>query len=167
MDVRTKTGDDGQTCLLSGERVYKDDLRMEVNGTLDELDCHLGEAKLLASDLMIKANIHGIQETLKKIMAEIVDCGHEHVTSYDVGYLESQFENDIYVSLPPLNKLVIPGGTLPSVKLDICRAVARRAERLVVKLAKTQPVSENILVYMNRVSDLLFLMARAVLGMRS
>jgi len=161
MDVRTKTGDDGQTSLLSGERVSKDDLRMEVNGTLDELDCHLGEAILLVDDLMIKANIYGIQETLKKIMAEVVDCGHSYITEDDVGYIDSQFENDIYASLPPLKNLVIPGGKLPSVKLDICRTVARRAERRIVTLSKVQPVSEHILVYINRVSDLLFLMARA------
>jgi len=161
MSIRTKTGDDGQTSLLLGdERVSKDDLRIEANGALDELDSHLAEAMLLLSNTTLKDMILDIQKTLKKVMSQIADPSREYIGSMEVAHLEAMLYSDIFIGLPPFDSFIVFRGSLPAAKLDICRSVARRAERRVVSMAGKYGVSEYVLSYLNCLSDLLFLMGR-------
>ena len=161
MSISTKTGDSGCTSLWSGERVSKDDLRVEVYGTIDELDSFLAEAKNIVTQPSHKGILLDIQYVLKGIMSEIastdIRCKNPigvEQTNHITGLIH-QLEKNIKI-----DKLVILGECLISAKLDICRAIARRTERRLVTLSKVSPVSEHILIYFNRLSDLLFLMAR-------
>jgi len=159
--ITTKKGDKGQTSLYSGEGVWKDDLRMEANGTLDELDAYIGDAKHLIGDEAIRQMMSEIQQDLYNIMSELASK-HEPrsatITSRDVDKLTELVNK--YESLVLLPGFVLPGSIPVSARLDICRTVARRAERRIVSLHRAEPVPAPILQYLNRLSDLLYILAR-------
>jgi ATP:cob(I)alamin adenosyltransferase len=161
MSITTKTGDTGQTGLCSGERVWKDDLRVEAYGTVDELDAHLAEARQLAHDNKSRNVIKDIQKVLYRIMSELAVADNsfeDRISTKDVnklGELIQEFEFKV-----DLKGFVITGNTPVSAKLDVCRTVARRAERRIVTLSRKETVSEVILQYMNRLSDFIFMLAR-------
>ena len=161
MSIATKSGDKGQTSLWSGERISKDDVRVEAYGTLDELNSHLGEVKHLV-DEGTRAIIVDIQYKLVRIMGELACRGkvfHEPIGELETDHLTSivmRYEQDI-----KLEGFVIPGKTINGARIDICRTVCRRAERRIISLSKCEDVSVHILCFMNRLSDLLFL-----IGMR-
>lgn len=161
MSISTKKGDKGYTSLRGGERVWKDDPRVEAYGTIDELDSRLGEAKHFITLKKFKHIIEGIQENLYRIAGQL--ASKDKV--YDYPLCDKDVEQlDVYVSYFEkefqFKGFIIPGSTIASAKLDICRTVARRAERRVVSLSKKEKVLPEILQYINRLSDLLFLMAR-------
>jgi ATP:cob(I)alamin adenosyltransferase len=162
MSITTKTGDKGQTSLWSGEKVSKDDLRVEAYGSLDELDAYLGETKLHLKIAENREIIEKIQNLLKNVMSELATTDKEienPLTNGIVEYFTSlvlKFEETIKIK-----GLIVPGKTIPAAKLDICRTIARRAERRIISLAKKEKVSENVLAFVNRLSDLLFLLARS------
>jgi ATP:cob(I)alamin adenosyltransferase len=159
MSISTKTGDKGQTSLYSGQRISKSALRVEAYGTLDELDAHLGEAKHFVQLTENKEIIETIQTTLVRVMAELatIDKAYpEAITLHEVEKITDLVR--LLEKNHPVDALIIPGKTLPSAKLDICRTITRRAERKIVELADSETVSERILAYINRLSDLLFLM---------
>jgi len=160
MSIITKTGDNGETSLFSGERVSKDDIRIEVNGCLDELDCFLGDAKVAIESDEIKGVIIAIQSDLKLIMLEIacLDNTHAAVGKKNIDLLEALCDH--YEKMVEIEGLVILGNSVAGSKLDICRVMARRVERRLIGLTKVATVSENILIYINRLSDLLFILAR-------
>jgi len=160
MSIRTKTGDDGNTSLLGGERVSKDDPRIEANGALDELDSHLAETAILLTNDVLKDMIIDIQKTLKKLMSQIADPSREYIGSLDVAHLEAMLYSDIFADLHRIGNFVLQRGTLSAAKLDICRTITRRAERRVVSMASKYGVSEYVLSYLNCLSDLLFMMGR-------
>jgi len=159
MSIVTKSGDRGQTSLWSGERVSKDDIRVEAYGTLDELNSHLGEVKHLV-DKNTKDAIENIQQIMIRIMGELANrekkfknpIGNDEVDNLTT--LVQQYEKEI-----KLDGFVIPGKTINAAKIDICRTVCRRAERRIISLSKNEDVSEHILRFVNRLSDLLFVIS--------
>jgi cob(I)alamin adenosyltransferase len=162
MGIVTKTGDDGLTGLWSGERVRKDDLRVEAYGTVDELDSVLGEAKHHVKRSDCRSIIEEIQRDLYHIAGELATrtgVFSRAMTDDDerrITRLIERFEAEV-----PLHGFVVPGATMQSAKLDVARTVCRRAERRIVTLARDADVSSPLRRYMNRLSDLLFMLARA------
>ena len=162
MSITTKTGDHGTTSLWSGERVSKDHVRVEAYGSFDELDSFLAEAQHYVNDSN-KDILERIQDILPSIMSELASTkSGEMSTNLDayVTFLSSQIiELEKQVSI---KSFVKKGKTLSSAKLDICNAITRRAERRIVSLMTSNDVKINplILIFINRLSDLLFLMAR-------
>lgn len=162
MGIITKTGDDGLTGLWSGERVRKDDQRVEAYGTVDELDSVLGEAKHALGRQDCRQAVEDVQRDLYRVAGElatrtgsyvepIVEADVERITA-----LAERFEAEL-----GLTGFVVPGATAQSAKLDVARAVCRRAERRVVSLAWDAEVPAPLRRYLNRLSDLLFVLARA------
>lgn len=161
MSISSKTGDFGQTGLFSGERVWKDDLRVDAYGTLDELDAHLGEAKHLIHDVNVRHLLIDIQKDLYRVMGQLASTNEsfpQPITQEDTEKLTALVHD--YEQRVNLQGFVIPGSTAQSAKLDVCRTIARRAERRIITLSKTENISPAILQYVNRLSDFLFIIAR-------
>jgi len=159
--ISTKTGDGGLTDLWSGERVRKDDIRVEAYGTVDELSCFLGEAKHYVKRPETLAVLEELQRDLFRVAGELASRGKPFTNpiapSDDdrlFGHVE-RFEKELNLA-----GFVVPGSTVQSAKIDIARAVARRAERRIVTLGHDSEVSPALRRYMNRLSDLLFVLAR-------
>jgi cob(I)alamin adenosyltransferase len=161
MSISTKAGDQGETGLYTGERIGKDDLRVEAYGTLDELDAHLGEAKHLIHDVSVRLLFIDIQKDLYRIMGELASKSSPFPEPIEQSQVDKLTElvHD-YEQRMDLHGFVLPGSTVQSAKVDVCRTVARRAERRVVALARQEKVSEVIMQYVNRLSDFLFIIAR-------
>jgi cob(I)alamin adenosyltransferase len=153
------SGDDGKTNLI-GKRVWKDDLRVEINGNIDELNSLLGLANSKIKDPELNEVIEKIQKNLFLIGATIAYSSRNKITEDDVKWVEGmirKFEGE----LEPLNKFIIPFGEESSI-IHLCRTKCRQIERLVVKLSKKIKIEKEILSYLNRLSDLLFTSARLV-----
>lgn len=161
MSISTKTGDTGTTSLRSGIRVSKDSVRVEAYGTVDELDSHLGEAKHLVRDDDVRRILHEIQNDLMRVCGELAttDGLFDHsITLADAERLTDYVHH--YEEVVKLTGFVVPGNTLQSAKLDICRTICRRAERRVISLAQGESVAPALMSYINRLSDCLFMLAR-------
>lgn len=164
MSISTKTGDKGKTSLWSGERVAKNSARVEAYGTVDELNSHLAEAKHIVKSQRVKDVILEIQDDLFRAAGALASSGRfaypmheedvERITQYVLN-----FEEEV-----ELTGFVIPGSTPQSAKLDVCRTIARRAERRILTLVEpgtnTEQVPEPVKRYINRLSDLIYMMAR-------
>jgi cob(I)alamin adenosyltransferase len=166
--IYTKTGDAGLTGLLGSRRVPKDDLRIEAYGTVDELNAALGVARAAGPDPGADALLRRLQEELFLVGSALADPDpkgpfHGAITSEDVGRLESQIDA-FETELEPLSRFILPGGVLASAHIHLARTVCRRAERLVVKLDQqaSEHVPAELLIYLNRLSDLLFVLARVI-----
>jgi cob(I)alamin adenosyltransferase len=166
--IYTKTGDDGTTGLLGAGRVPKDDIRVEVYGTVDEVNAALGVARSQALDPDADALVARLQDELFVLGAALADPApdgpfHRTITARHVESLESTIDR-LEEELDPLTQFILPGGTPAAAQIHLARTVCRRAERLAVTLARQpgQDVPETIVVYLNRLSDLLFVLARAV-----
>ena len=167
MSIVTKTGDKGDTSLYCGERVPKDDIRVEVCGALDEVSSFLGMAKNIAGDNKTKRIANYIQKELFILGAEIATAPGaakrmtKRICADSVCILEKEIgclENKYSIRM---RSFCVPGANLPSSTLDIARAITRRAERRCVTLARKGMIkNNNILIYLNRLSDLLYLLAR-------
>jgi cob(I)alamin adenosyltransferase len=165
MKIYTKTGDDGTTSLFSGGRVSKTHLRVEAYGTVDELNSVLGAARA--------ANPHPTTETwLVRIQTQLLHLGADLATPLDakaewvvridaetVAALESGID-EMTAQLPPLKNFILPGGTPVAAQIHIGRTVCRRAERITVELGAQEPIGDQVLLYLNRLSDFLFTLAR-------
>jgi cob(I)alamin adenosyltransferase len=168
--IYTREGDKGETGLLSGERIEKDSHRVEAYGTVDELITALGLAKVHTSE-RIAGHIHAIQQVLFYVAAELAtnmshigsaDDWRKNLTrvgEQDVTHLEN-LADELSEELPQISNFVIPGGTKGAAFLHQARTVCRRAERRVITFSRMEPVNGDILKYLNRLSDLLFVMAR-------
>lgn len=166
MNIYTRTGDSGQTGVIGG-RVDKDDDRVEAYGTVDELNCFLGQAL----SIMPEPTYSDMQADLLLVQNELFDCGSDlalfkkdlrpfKVIPEMSTHLETLI--DKYDALSPdITRFILPGGSQVSASLHICRTVCRRAERRVVTLARTQEINPAVRQYLNRLSDLFFTMARA------
>lgn len=165
--IYTRTGDKGETALGSGERVLKDMPRIAAYGTVDEANAAIGLARL-HSEGALDVALARIQNDLFDLGADL--CVPERpdaaqrpalrMTNEQSARLESEIDA-MNGSLAPLNSFVLPGGSAAAAYLHVARTIVRRAERLMVTLARTEPVSEAALRYANRLSDFLFVAARA------
>jgi cob(I)alamin adenosyltransferase len=165
----TKTGDAGETGLLGGNRVPKDDARVEAYGQVDELNAQIGFALALDPPDFAREVLETVQRDLFTIGAELAvadPVAHaKRLPERLVGLQETQVLEQAIDhhdgSLPRLRTFILPGGTPKAAALHVARAVCRRAERTLVALARQSPVSPTVLAYVNRLSDLLFVLARA------
>jgi cob(I)alamin adenosyltransferase len=160
MGVYTKTGDKGTTGLYTGERVAKSSLRVESYGTIDELNSALGLARATCENEEVKKIIYNLQELNMSVMAELASLdGKSYIRADHIKKLERQID-EIEEKLPPQMEFIIAGSTKGGAALDLARTVARRAERLVWRLNEKDGVSENLLIALNRLSDLCFVLMR-------
>jgi cob(I)alamin adenosyltransferase len=167
LKIYTKTGDLGETSLLGGTRVPKDHLRVAAYGDVDETNAALGAVRALAPEPLERLLV-SVQKDLFAIGAQLADPTHRvaakrakaAVTAAHVRRLEKAIDAR-EEALPPLRSFVLPGGTPAAALLHQARTVCRRAERSVVTLARETDVDPRIVVYLNRLSDLLFVLARA------
>lgn len=168
MKIYTRTGDTGKTSLINNTRVWKDDIRISAYGSVDELNCFLGIAiaqitppKKTYQKYLFNL-LTNIQKDLFSIGSSLADPD-SRVLDIDLNKKTKSFEKEIdYMTkqLSPLSNFILPGGGKLGAFLHVARAVSRRAEREVVRLSKEEKVDENLLIYINRLSDLLFTMAR-------
>ncbi len=160
MKIYTKTGDSGSTFLMNNVRVSKSDDRIELLGTIDELNSHLGLAKV-AADLVTKETLSRIQGELMSLMAGIADPRNQKykVKEDQISFLEQEIDR-IETSFEREKKFVLYGGCEFSARLDVARAVARRAERCFRKVSLRYGADANALRYLNRLSDYLYISAR-------
>ena len=168
--IYTRRGDDGSTGLFGGPRVSKDDLRVAAYGEVDELNSALGVAREELRDPVQK----DIADIVDRLQSELFNLGGQLATpdaaaapknvpviaKADVVRLEEEIDR-FTAELPPMRFFILPGGSRPGAALHLCRTVCRRAERKAVELSRTEPMPDQTLSYLNRLSDLLFIMARA------
>ncbi len=175
MKLYTKQGDDGGTVLFDGTRVRKDHPRVETYGTVDELNAFLGVAAAGTAARRDEPGFDVLHERLLRIQGELFDIGAELATPIDSRNREKivplaaeasrRLENwidEATAAPPPLRTFVLPGGEMLAAHLHVCRTVCRRAERAVVTLAQSESLNAELIVYLNRLSDLLFAWARLV-----
>jgi cob(I)alamin adenosyltransferase len=167
MKIYTKTGDGGETSLFGGGRVRKDAARIAAYGTVDELNSILGVVVSFSDDESLNRVVGGIQTDLFTLGADlatptnvtlstVVRVGEEHYTKLEK--LIDGFEEE----LDPLKQFILPGGSSCAALLHLARTVCRRAEREVVHCAQSEEINTSVAVYLNRLSDLLFVLARIV-----
>ena len=160
MSITTKTGDNGETSLLTGERVKKSGLRVDTYGTLDEVDSALGLARAFSDKDDVAERILKLQRKLPALMADFASCGTEsRITMEDVREIESWCD-DVESDLPEEHAFIIPGGSQSGAMLDLARTTARRAERCACRLAETEEVAASDRIYLNRLSDYCYLLMR-------
>ncbi|MEO6567090.1 MAG: cob(I)yrinic acid a,c-diamide adenosyltransferase [Casimicrobiaceae bacterium] len=159
--IVTRTGDAGTTGLGDGSRVAKDSPRIEAIGSVDELNSTIG--LLLCEPLP-----HDIASTMLTVQHDLFDLGGElsipgaaMVTPAQIDFLEAEVER-LNAALPPLKEFILPGGTRAAALAHVARTVCRRAERCLIRAAEHSAVTDHARVYLNRLSDLLFVLARAV-----
>jgi cob(I)alamin adenosyltransferase len=158
--IYTRTGDDGTTGLADGTRVPKDHLRIEVLGCLDELNSILGLVVAQAQP-DVPAELSRIQNGLFDLGSEIAVPASETIRADDVDWLETVLD-EYNAAMPPLREFVLPGGGTAASACHLARAVCRRTERRLVQLAAGERVNAQTLRYLNRLSDLLFVLARVL-----
>jgi len=170
MKLYTRHGDDGTTGLFGGQRVPKDDPRVEAYGTVDELNSLIGLAVCsVDDDDNLLAMLESIQHRLFEIGADL-STPRKPAESATQGYVPRIDEDRIVElerwidrvceGLSEMKTFILPGGTELAARLHVARAVCRRAERLCVTLSKTEPIGDTVIIYLNRLSDLLFALAR-------
>jgi cob(I)alamin adenosyltransferase len=163
--IYTRTGDDGTTGLLGARRVLKSDPRVEAYGSVDELNAVLGRARTLDADRALDAELAEVQGRLLQVGAELATTEPAmlarlaRITDEDVTTLERWIDR-LDADLAPLTAFVLPGGAPLAAELHVARTVCRRAERRVVALLQAGAVEPRIARYLNRLADLLFVMAR-------
>jgi cob(I)alamin adenosyltransferase len=166
--IYTKTGDAGETSLFDNSRVSKADVRVDAYGEVDELNACLGAARAAGVDEDISAILESIQKDLFAVGARLADpsariadrVAKAAVTDAQVQRLEETIDR-LETGLSPLRRFILPGGSQPGSLLHLARTVCRRSERRVVGLGPGS-VEPNVVIYLNRLSDLLFVMARAI-----
>lgn len=165
MKIYTRTGDKGDTSLFGGQRVPKDALRIEAYGTVDELNSLLGIVRAVNTEIQI-------DKILDQVQNKLFECGADLATPHsssktkitriearDARALE-KFIDGLETRLKPLRAFIVPGGSPVAAQLHFARTVCRRAERAVIRLSRNEDIGDGIIVYLNRLSDLLFVLAR-------
>ncbi|MBI5726698.1 MAG: cob(I)yrinic acid a,c-diamide adenosyltransferase [Ignavibacteriales bacterium] len=187
MKIYTKSGDAGETSLFGGRRVSKDDTRLEAYGTIDELNAVLGVAQSTAHDLLTKEILKWLQNTLFIAGGElaspdtvarseasngsiVTDTNQKPEAAPKAFHIpvileKHSLQAETYIDtmqaeLPELREFILPGGTEAAAHLQAARTICRRAERVIITLTKTEHVSKNLVIFVNRLSDLLFVLAR-------
>jgi cob(I)alamin adenosyltransferase len=159
--ITTRTGDDGSTGLGDGSRVAKDSLRIQAMGDVDELNSHLGV--LLCEQLppALQQQLLAIQHQLFDLGGELCIPGYTLIAEQQVAALDALLVH-YNADLPPLKEFILPGGSRAAAQAHVCRTVCRRAERSVVGLGRGETVNDGPRHYLNRLSDLLFVLARVL-----
>lgn len=167
MSIYTKFGDKGKTSLYGGKTVSKAALRVEAYGTVDELNSFVGIVLSDLKDKKIKEELIKVQNDLLEIGASLASPArnkHESLSKYfktRVGEFEVEID-DLTKKLPELENFILPGGSINGARMHFARTLVRRAERRVVDLSTKEKINTEILVYLNRLSDLLFMYARVI-----
>lgn len=167
MKIYTKTGDGGETSLFGGKRVAKDDLRIETYGTVDELNSVIGVCRAASPPPQIDTILQTLQNDLFTLGADLATPKNipsasypiQRITGDDIIRLE-RIIDEIESSLDPIAQFILPGGTNCGAQLHQARTVSRRAERRAVQLSRQERIGPEPVIYLNRLSDLLFVLAR-------
>ncbi|MBP2630897.1 MAG: ATP/cobalamin adenosyltransferase [Firmicutes bacterium] len=160
MSVYTKTGDKGSTGLLTGQRVDKDCLRVDAYGTVDELNATLGLARSFCKKVLVKEEIYKLQKMNMLLMAELAsDSSARYITVDHIVSLEEAIDM-VESKLPILKSFLLSGDSKGGAALDLARTITRKAERKVWHLSKNEHVNNELLVVLNRLSDLCFVLMR-------
>lgn len=161
MKISTGNGDKGYTKLLNGKTINKGDPRIEACGTVDELSSFIGYTAAITKDKKLKQELIRIQKDLYLLSADLANLKKENclINEEHIKNLE-KVGKEIKSSLPEMRKFTLPGGTESAALLHITRTVCRRAERTVVRVTAEYSINPAVLVYLNRLSTILFLMAR-------
>lgn len=162
--VYTRAGDKGETSLVGGARVSKSSLRVEAYGEVDELNSTIGLARTRTQDSEINELLGAIQNDLFTLGADLASRSEVDVPRIDASFIETleEWADRFLEQTEPLKEFVLPGGSEAGATLHLARTVARRAERRVVALSEAEQLNPQTIVYLNRLSDLLFIIARAV-----
>ena len=167
MKIYTKTGDKGETGLFGGERVSKDSLRISAYGTIDELNSFIGYSITEIQDKSVKDNLLKIQNYLFVVSSDLATPETEKNVKLNIQrtpesyYKEIEKMIDHYdAQLDELKNFILPGGSKGASLLHICRTICRRAEREVVALKNSVTIGNNIIIFLNRLSDLFFILSR-------
>ena len=167
MKIYTKTGDKGETGLFGGERVSKDSLRISAYGTIDELNSVIGLAITEVGDKSVKENLLKIQNQLFVVGSDLATPEEEKTKKLNIQRTPASYYADIEKmideydeQLEELRNFILPGGSKGAAMLHVCRTICRRAEREVVALKNSVTIGENIIIFLNRLSDLLFVLSR-------
>jgi cob(I)alamin adenosyltransferase len=165
MKIYTRKGDGGETSLFGGQRIAKDALRIEAYGSVDELNSLLGVVRAMKPAGEIDALVRQLQEELFVLGADLATPSNAQsknvprIEQRHIDFLERQIDR-MDAQLTPLTTFILPGGNPIGAQLHLARTVCRRAERLTVRLSKEEAVNALTIVYLNRLSDLLFVLAR-------
>ena len=166
--IYTKTGDDGTTGLIGGSRVKKYDIRLEAYGTVDELNSWIGLIRSVEIDDHSKKVLETVQQKLFVIGANLATGDNASAlkdqfpcNSKDIELLESEMD-EMLDALPTLTHFILPGGCVPASYCHVARTVCRRAERRIVELAEKSEIDPRLIIFINRLSDYLFVLSRKV-----
>jgi len=167
MKIYTKTGDKGETGLFGGTRISKNSPRIEAYGTIDELNSYIGLAITELHDSSVKSLLNKIQNQLFIVGSDLAAPKSTEDQKKNIVRIPSEFYEEIEKSidfyeekLDKLTNFIIPGGSKSAAILHICRTIARRAERRVVALNSLEQINQNIVIFLNRISDLFFVLSR-------
>lgn len=167
MKIYTKTGDKGETGLFGGRRVGKDSLRIEAYGTVDELNSFIGLALTELESEVVAEDLQLIQNRLFTVGSDLATPLDHGSGNFLVPRTEENFSKDLEKridhysnQLDELRNFILPGGSKGAARLHVCRTVCRRAERLVVHLMHEEEINQYIVIFLNRLSDFLFMAAR-------
>jgi len=167
MKIYTKTGDKGETGLFGGERVSKDSPRISAYGTIDELNSFIGYTITEIKDQSVKDNLLKIQNYLFTIGSDLATPETSKNTKLNIQRTPKLFYEEIEKmidhyeeQLEELRNFILPGGSKSAALLHVCRTICRRTEREVVALKNSVTIGENIIIFLNRLSDLLFVLSR-------
>lgn len=161
--IYTRTGDKGRTSLFDGKKVWKFDKKVETYGTIDELNSAIGLASAFISIKSINKELEEIQNDLLEIGSSLAVSST--LPAEQIAKRPEEFEkliDKLTKEMPPLTQFILPGGGKGGSSLHVARTVARRAERKVIALSQKEEIDSTIIIYLNRLSDLLFTMARFV-----
>ncbi|MSQ63126.1 MAG: cob(I)yrinic acid a,c-diamide adenosyltransferase [Betaproteobacteria bacterium] len=159
--IATRTGDKGETGLGDGTRVAKDSARIQTLGDIDELNSSIGVLLAEKMPAKLRAALLRVQHCLFDLGGEVCIPGHTMVTEAHVAHLDGLLKT-INKRLPPLKEFILPGGSRAAALAHLSRTTCRRAERSLVALGRAEPVGERARQYLNRLSDLLFVLGRAL-----
>ena len=165
MKIYTRTGDRGDTSLFGGQRVPKDALRIEAYGTVDELNSVIGIVRADNAEPALDATLERVQDELFVLGADLATPrslekkGVGRITQTEAERLEQEIDR-FEAGLKPLKSFILPGGAPVAARMHFARTVCRRAERIVVRLSRNEDIGDDIIIYLNRLSDLLFVLAR-------
>lgn len=160
MSVYTKTGDKGTTGLYTGQRIPKNSLRVAAYGTVDEISSALGLARAFCTNEQVRAIVLELQKNNGLLMADLASIDKPPMISDESVVHIEKIIDEVEDKLPPLKCFIIPGDSQGGAFLDLARTVTRRAERAILDLADMEPVHESDRLYVNRLSDLCFVLMR-------